>query len=164
MKQPLNHFNTDGNAHMVDIGAKADTERTAIVEGFIHLQPETLQRIADNDHKKGDVLAVARLAAIMGAKKTPDLIPLCHPIAITHIDVDFALNQAEESGGDYTVRCQVTCKTVGKTGIEMEALVACNTALMTIYDMCKAMDRGMTISNVRLLAKRGGASGDWQSR
>lgn len=164
MKQPLNHFNTDGNAHMVDIGAKADTERTAIVEGFIHLQPETLQRIADNDHKKGDVLAVARLAAIMGAKKTPDLIPLCHPIAITHIDVDFALNQAEESGGDHTVRCQVTCKTVGKTGIEMEALVACNTALMTIYDMCKAMDRGMTISNVRLLAKRGGASGDWQSR
>lgn len=159
MKQALNHFNADGNAHMVDIGDKANTERTAVVEGFIQLKPETLQLIAEKGHKKGDVLAVARLAAIMGAKKTPDLIPLCHPIAITHIDIDFTLDKKNSK-----VRCEVTCKTVGKTGIEMEALVACNTALMTIYDMCKAVDRGMTISSVRLLEKCGGVSGDWQQK
>lgn len=143
---------------MVDIGDKVDSERQAVAEGYIHLQPSTLSVIADsgNGHHKGDVLAVARLAAIMGAKKTADLIPLCHPIPITHIDVAFSLLDQENA-----VRCQVTCKTVGKTGIEMEALVACNLALMTVYDMCKAVDRGMTIDRVRLLKKQGGASGAW---
>ncbi len=144
---------------MVNISDKADSERQALVEGFIAVKPETLQLIADKGHKKGDVLAVARLAAIMGAKKTADLIPLCHPIAITHINVDFTLDN-----DNHRIRCQVMCKTVGKTGIEMEALVACNTALMTIYDMCKAVDRGMTINGVRLLAKSGGASGDWAQK
>lgn len=152
----LTHFNTDGNAHMVDIGEKADSERIAVVEGFIHVLPETLTLIADKGHKKGDVLQVARLAGIMAAKKTADIIPLCHPIPITHINVEFELLPEENA-----VYCQVTCKTVGKTGIEMEALVACNTALMTIYDMCKAVDRGMTINCVRLTQKSGGKSGDF---
>lgn len=156
MNNSFTHFNDDGNAHMVNISQKADTEREAVVEGYIRLRPETLQLIAEKGHKKGDVLTVARLAAIMGAKKTPDLIPLCHPITITHIDVDFTLDSEKN-----TLRCEVSCKTVGKTGIEMEALVACNTALMTIYDMCKAVDRGMTIDGVRLLEKCGGVSGHW---
>lgn len=152
----LSHFNADGDAHMVDISDKADTERLAVVEGLIHLLPETLTLIAEKGHKKGDVLQVARLAAIMGAKKTADLIPLCHPIAITHLDVSFEFIEQPSA-----VRCQVNAKTTGKTGIEMEALVACNTALMTIYDMCKAVDRGMTINGVRLLQKSGGKSGDY---
>lgn len=150
----LTHFNADGKAHMVNIGDKADSQRLAVVEGFIHVKVQTLSLIAEGNHKKGDVLSVARLAAIMAAKKTADIIPLCHPIPITHIDVDFALLDPENA-----VRCQVTCQTTGKTGIEMEALVACNTALMTIYDMCKAVDRGMTINGVRLLEKSGGKSG-----
>ncbi len=153
----LTHFNQDGNAHMVDIGGKDNTERIAIVEGFIQVLPETLKKIAEKSHKKGDVLQVARLAGIMAAKKTADIIPLCHPIPITHIDIAFELSEVKNS-----VRCEVICKTVGKTGIEMEALVACNTALMTIYDMCKAVDRGMTINNVRLLQKSGGKSGNYQ--
>ncbi len=153
----LTHFNQDGNAHMVDISGKDNTERVAIVEGFIQVLPETLKKITEKGHKKGDVLQVARLAAIMAAKKTADIIPLCHPIPITHIDIAFELSEIKNS-----VRCEVTCKTVGKTGIEMEALVACNTALMTIYDMCKAVDRGMTINNVRLLQKSGGKSGNYQ--
>lgn len=152
----LTHFNASGDAHMVDVGNKADTERTAVVEGFIELLPETLQLIADKGHKKGDVLSVARLAGIMAAKKTADIIPLCHPIPITHIDVIFNLLPESDE-----IRCEVTCKTVGKTGIEMEALVACNAALMTIYDMCKAVDRGMTINKVKLLEKSGGKSGDY---
>lgn len=155
--QQFTHFNPDGNAHMVDIGNKVDSERLAVVEGFIQVLPETLKKIADKGHKKGDVLQIARLAGIMSAKKTADIIPLCHPIPITHIDIDFELLHT-----DSTVRCEVTCKTVGKTGIEMEAIVACNTALMTIYDMCKAVDRGMTINGVRLLEKSGGKSGHYQ--
>ncbi len=163
----LTHFNQDGNAHMVDIGEKSDTERTAVVEGFIQILPETLKKITDKGHKKGDVLQVARLAGIMAAKKTADIIPLCHPIPITHIDIDFQLLESGQqknkpSENKTAVRCEVTCKTVGKTGIEMEALVACNTALMTIYDMCKAVDRGMTINGVQLLQKTGGKSGDYQ--
>lgn len=141
---------------MVDIGPKADTERLAVVEGFIHMQAKTLQLINSKGHKKGDVLAVARLAAIMAAKKTAELIPLCHPIAITHINVGF-----ESFADTPSIRCQVTCKTLGKTGIEMEALVACNTALMTIYDMCKGIDRSMCINQVRLIKKSGGKSGDF---
>lgn len=152
----LTHFNHSGETHMVDIGDKANTERVAVVEGFIHVKPETLQLIIDGGHKKGDVLSVARLAAIMAAKKTADVIPLCHPISITHINVGFDILTEKNA-----VRCEVTCKTVGKTGIEMEALMACNTALMTIYDMCKAVDRGMTINTVRLLEKSGGKSGDF---
>jgi len=152
----LNHFNQDGHAHMVDIGDKADSERQAIVEGCIHLLPETKALIASGEHKKGDVLGIARLAAIMAAKKTADLIPLCHPIAITHIDVVF-----KPCDQPSALSCRVSCKTLGKTGIEMEALVACNTALMTIYDMCKAVDRGMTINNVRLIKKSGGKSGEY---
>lgn len=139
---------------MVDVGDKADSKRTAVVEGFIDMLPTTRQLIADGGYQKGDVLSVARLAAIMAAKKTPDIIPLCHPIPITHINVGFELLTDR-------IRCEVCCKTVGKTGIEMEALVACNTALMTIYDMCKAVDRGMTINHVRLMQKSGGKSGDF---
>ncbi|MBS9778015.1 MAG: cyclic pyranopterin monophosphate synthase MoaC [Gammaproteobacteria bacterium] len=152
----LTHFNTSGDAHMVDIGNKNDTERTAVVEGYIHMLPATLTLIETGKHKKGDVIQVARLAAIMAAKKTADIIPLCHPIPITHIDVGIEILDKE-----HAVRCEVTCKTVGKTGIEMEALIACNTALMTIYDMCKAVDRGMIINNVKLLEKSGGKSGDF---
>lgn len=156
----LNHFNADGNAHMVDISGKDDTQRSAVVAGFIELLPKTQRLIAEKGHKKGDVLAIARLAAIMAAKKTADIIPLCHPIPITHIDVDLSLVNTPVH--PHAVRCEVTCQTFGKTGIEMEALVACNTALMTIYDMCKAVDRGMTINNVQLLQKSGGKSGDYQ--
>lgn len=155
----LTHFNPDGNAHMVDIGDKADSERVAVVEGFIHVLPETLSLIADKGHKKGDVLQVARLAGIMAAKKTADIIPLCHPIPITHINVVLELLPENNA-----IRCEVTCKTWGKTGIEMEALVACNTTLMTIYDMCKAVDRGMTINHVRLIEKSGGKSGDYRRK
>lgn len=152
----LTHFNTDGNAHMVDIGNKADSQRVAVVEGYIHVLPSTLSLIADKGHKKGDVLQVARLAGIMAAKKTADIIPLCHPIPITHIDVVLELLLDKQA-----VRCEVTCKTVDKTGIEMEALLACNATLMTIYDMCKAVDRGMTINHVKLLRKSGGQSGNF---
>lgn len=152
----LTHFNTAGDAHIVDIGDKADTERVAVVEGFIHVEADTLTRVAEGGHHKGDVLGVARLAGIMAAKKTADIIPLCHPIAITHIDITFDLLPTKQA-----LRCEVNCKTIGKTGIEMEALVACNTALMTIYDMCKAVDRSMTINGVRLLKKTGGKSGDF---
>ncbi len=156
MNKNLSHFNQQGEAHIVDIGDKNDSERLAIVEGFIRVQPETLVAIQQGKHKKGDVLAVARIAGIMAAKKTADIIPLCHPIPITHIDIIFELIAA-----DNAVRCQASCQTVGKTGIEMEALVACNTALMTIYDMCKAIDRTMTINGVRLLEKSGGQSGNF---
>lgn len=152
----LTHFNSQGDAHMVDISDKLDSHRTAVVEGYIHLLPKTLALLEQGGHKKGDVLQIARLAAIMAAKRTADIIPLCHPITISHIDVLFGL-----SAKNNNVRCEVTCKSTGKTGIEMEALVACNTALMTIYDMCKGVDRGMTINGVRLLHKSGGKSGDY---
>lgn len=156
----LNHFNTEGHTHMINIGDKNETQRQAVVEGFIDILPQTQRLIAEKGHKKGDVLAVARLAAIMAAKKTADIIPLCHPIPITHIDVVLQLVNNTNSHPS-AIRCEVTCKTIGKTGIEMEALVACNTALMTIYDMCKGVDRGMTITGVRLLQKSGGQSGDY---
>ena len=142
---------------MVDVGDKALTHRTAITEGYIEMQPETLQLIIDGRHKKGDVLAVARIAGIMASKKTSDLIPLCHPLPITHVEINLTAETDHNR-----VRCQTTVKTHGQTGVEMEALNATQIALLTIYDMCKAVDRGMVIQSVRLLEKDGGKSGHWR--
>jgi len=153
----LTHFNAAGNAHMVDISTKADTDRTAVTEGFIKMETSTLQRIIKGDNKKGDVLGIARIAGIMASKKTADLIPLCHPLPITHVDIQLDIETAKSR-----VRCQTTVSTSGKTGVEMEALNATQVALLTIYDMCKAVDRGMTIQGVCLLEKQGGKSGHWK--
>ncbi len=152
----LTHFNTRGEAHMVDIGDKAVTRREAVAGGRILMAPETLKLIRDGGHKKGDVLGIARVAGIMAAKKTSDLIPLCHPLSLTHVDI--ALDAHERDDG---VTCKVTAQTDGKTGIEMEALNAVQVSLLTIYDMCKAVDRGMVIEAVQLQKKSGGKSGDW---
>ncbi len=151
----LTHFNQAGEAHMVDVGQKDSTERVAIAEGFISMQAQTLDLIMAGEHKKGDVLGIARIAGIMAAKKTSELIPLCHPLMLTHISVDLQPRQN-------TVYCQTTVKTTGQTGVEMEALNAVQVALLTIYDMCKAVDRGMTIEQVRLQKKAGGKSGVWE--
>jgi cyclic pyranopterin phosphate synthase len=153
----LTHFNQSGEAHMVDVGEKAVTQRTAVTEGYIEMQAETLKLIIDGGHQKGDVLAIARIAGIMASKKTADLIPLCHPLPITHVDIK--LNAEPEHN---RVRCLTTVKTSGQTGVEMEALTATQIALLTIYDMCKAVDRGMVIQSVQLLEKDGGKSGYWQ--
>ncbi len=152
----LNHFNDAGDAHMVDVGGKQVTLRKAQAQGRIQMQAETLQRIVDGTHKKGDVLGVARIAGIMAAKKTSDLVPLCHPIALTHVEIDLAADASINS-----VVCRASVETRGVTGVEMEALNAVQVCLLTIYDMCKAIDRGMVISDVALLAKSGGRSGDW---
>ena len=152
----LNHFNQRGEAHMVDVGEKNITQRTAIAEGTIRMQAETLQRIVQGAHKKGDVLGVARIAGVMAAKKTSDLIPLCHPLQLTHVDIQLNADEKEQS-----VHCIVEVKTDGKTGVEMEALTAVQITLLTIYDMCKAMDRGMLMSDIGLMKKSGGKSGDW---
>ena len=157
MTSDLTHFNAAGEARMVDVGNKEITHRVAMAEGAIQMLPATLQRILAGGHKKGDVLGIARIAGIMGAKKTAELIPLCHPLALTRIELD--LTPLPESGA---VRCQATVETQGRTGVEMEALTAVQVALLTIYDMCKAVDRGMTITNVRLLEKTGGKSGHWR--
>lgn len=157
MSDQLNHFNARGEAHMVDVGAKAVTVRRAVAEGEIHMQADTLQRIVRGENKKGDVLAVARIAGIMAAKKTADLVPLCHPLALSHIDIELNADEA-----DNTVTCVATVETSGQTGVEMEALTAVQITLLTVYDMCKAMDRGMTMNNIGLLSKSGGKSGDWQ--
>lgn len=156
MTSPLTHFDAQGQAHMVDVGGKPDTRRTAVAHGRIRMQPETLALIAAGNAKKGDVLGVARLAGIMAAKKTSDLIPLCHPIALTRVALDFELQHHE-----HAVLCRATTETVGPTGVEMEALTAVQVALLTIYDMCKAADRGMTINDVQLLEKHGGKSGSF---
>lgn len=153
----LTHLNESGEAHMVDVGAKAATAREAVAEGVIRMQPETLRLIVEGGHKKGDVLAVARVAGIMAAKKTAELIPLCHPIALTRVEVALA-----PDSGASLVRCRATAATTGQTGVEMEALTAVQIALLTIYDMCKAVDRGMTITDVGLVAKSGGKSGTWR--
>jgi cyclic pyranopterin phosphate synthase len=153
---PLTHFDAQGQAHMVDVGAKAATHRVAVATGSIRMQRATFELIASGTAKKGDVIGIARVAAIQGAKRTPDLIPLCHPIALTRVAVDFELDAVLPG-----VRCRVTAETVGATGVEMEALTAVQVGLLTIYDMCKAADRGMVIEGVRLLEKRGGKSGDW---
>ena len=152
----LTHLNAQGQAHMVDVGDKAHTKRTAVATGSITMLPETLQLITKGEAKKGDVLGIARIAAIQASKKTSDLIPLCHPIALTSVKVNFDVLEAES-----TITCQVTCETVGQTGVEMEALTAVQVALLTIYDMCKAVDRGMVMREIKLLEKHGGKSGDW---
>jgi len=152
----LTHFNTSGEAHMVDIGQKAATHRVAVSAGEITMQPETLALIKQGNHKKGDVLGIARIAGIMASKKTADLIPLCHPLSLTHVDVEFEIDDKNNA-----VKCQVKAETSGQTGIEMEALCAVQVCLLTIYDMCKAVDRGMRINQVRLLEKSGGKSGHW---
>jgi cyclic pyranopterin phosphate synthase len=153
----LTHFNAAGHAHMVDVGDKAVTQRTAVTQGYIQMQAKTLELIVAGQHKKGDVLGIARIAGIMASKKTADLIPLCHPLPLTHVDIqlnpDFERNR---------VTCQTTVKTQGQTGVEMEALMATQVALLTIYDMCKAVDRGMVIESVQLIEKKGGKSGHWQ--
>lgn len=152
----LNHFNQRGEAHMVDVGDKSITQRRAIAEGGISMQSQTLQRIIQGEHKKGDVLGVARIAGVMAAKKTADLIPLCHPLQLTNVDVQLTVDEKNSS-----VHCLVEVKTTGQTGVEMEALTAVQITLLTIYDMCKAMDRGMTMNNIGLVSKSGGKSGDW---
>jgi cyclic pyranopterin phosphate synthase len=152
----LTHFDSDGKAHMVDVGGKSETRRIAVASGTIRMLPETLDSILEGSAKKGDVLGVARIAAIQGAKRTSELIPLCHPVALTRIGVEFETNKTNSS-----VQCTVTAETVGRTGVEMEALSAVGVALLTVYDMCKAVDRGMQIDNIRLLRKSGGKSGDW---
>lgn len=142
---------------MVDISKKQETSRVAVAAGEIQMQTETLVGILNQQHKKGDVLGIARVAGIMAAKKTAEMIPLCHPLAISAIEIQFADN--ENTG---TIECTCTVQTEGRTGVEMEALIATQTALLTIYDMCKAVDRGMLINNVRLLKKSGGKSGEWE--
>jgi cyclic pyranopterin phosphate synthase len=156
MTNPLTHFDQHGQAHMVDIGEKAETHRIAVATGLISMLPATLALIQSGTSKKGDVLGIARIAAIQAAKKTSDLIPLCHPIFLTRIAVSFDVNEALSS-----ISCTVTSETYGKTGVEMEALTAVSACLLTIYDMCKAADRGMTISEIKLLEKQGGKSGHW---
>jgi cyclic pyranopterin monophosphate synthase len=152
----LTHFNAQGHAHMVDISDKAHSKRVAIAEGRIHMQAATLQTILQGNAKKGDVLGIARIAAIQASKKTSDLIPLCHPLSLSRVEVSFVVDEAEHS-----VVCRVQCETTGQTGVEMEALTAVQVGLLTIYDMCKAIDRGMTMDGIRLLEKHGGKSGDW---
>ena len=152
----LTHFNAAGAAHMVDVGAKAETTRVARAGGRIRMAPTTFALIRDGNAKKGDVLGIARIAAIQASKRTPDLIPLCHPIALTRVGVEFTLDEAAA-----TVSIEVTTETVGRTGVEMEALTAAMIGLLTIYDMCKAVDRGMVIEAVQLLEKIGGKSGHW---
>ncbi len=152
----LNHFNDAGEAHMVDIGDKAASARRAVAEGRIRMQPETLALILEGGHRKGDVLGVARVAGIMGAKRTADLIPLCHPLALTRVEIDLYA-----AGDAPAICCRASVETRGQTGVEMEALTAVQITLLTIYDMCKAVDRGMILDDVRLLEKSGGKSGNW---
>ena len=154
----LTHFDAQGQAHMVDVGAKPATHRIAVATGRIRMQPATLALVQSGTAKKGDVLGVARIAAIQAAKRTADLIPLCHPLPLTHVAVQWQVDEA-----DSAVHCLATVETVGRTGVEMEALTAVQLGLLTIYDMCKAVDRGMTIGDVRLLEKRGGKSGEWKA-
>jgi cyclic pyranopterin monophosphate synthase len=152
----LSHFDAHGQAHMVDVSAKAATHRVAVAEGWIRMQPATLRLIEHGEAKKGDVIGVARIAAIQAAKRTAELIPLCHPLPLTRVAVDFEIDAAGSRIG-----CRVRTETLGPTGVEMEALTAVQIGLLTIYDMCKAVDRGMVIDGVRLLEKRGGKSGDF---
>ena len=152
----LTHFNQAGEARMVDVGDKAVTVRRAVAAGRIGMLPQTLELIEQGGHKKGDVLGVARVAGIMATKRTAELVPMCHPLSLTHVSIDFELDSAGSA-----IECRVTAETRGQTGVEMEALTGVQVALLTIYDMCKAVDRGMVIDAVRLLAKSGGKSGDW---
>ncbi len=153
----LTHFNQSGDAHMVDVGEKASSHRVAVAQGRIQMQANTLALIQSGSHKKGDVLGIARVAGIMAAKKTADLVPLCHPLALTHVDIDLQTDSTLPG-----VICTSTVETRGQTGVEMEALTATQVALLTIYDMCKAVDRGMTMTDIQLLKKSGGKSGTWE--
>lgn len=155
----LTHFDNSGQAHMVDVGDKAHTKRIAVASGNITMQASTLGLIKQGDAKKGDVLGIARIAAIQASKKTADLIPLCHPIPLTKVSVAFDIDEANSS-----ISCTVTTQTTGQTGVEMEALTAVSVGLLTIYDMCKAVDRGMVISEVKLQQKSGGKSGEWTAK
>jgi len=154
----LTHFDESGQAHMVDVGDKASTHRIAIATGTICMLPETFKMVEDGTHKKGDVLGIARIAGIQASKKTADLIPLCHPLALTHVSLEFQSNSKDNS-----ITCQVRAETTGPTGVEMEALTAVQVTLLTIYDMCKAIDRGMVIGDIKLLEKCGGKSGKWKA-
>jgi cyclic pyranopterin phosphate synthase len=156
MTGKLTHFDAGGQAHMVDVGGKAETHRVARATGRIVMQPDTLRLIQQGDAKKGDVLGIARIAAIQAAKRTPDLIPLAHPLAITKVSAEFTVLPGENA-----IACVATVETFGRTGVEMEALTAVNVGLLTIYDMVKAVDRGMVMSDIRLLEKHGGKSGSW---
>ena len=150
------HFDESGQAHMVDVGQKDHTHRIAVATGMISMQKDTFAAIKAGSHKKGDVIGIARIAAIQATKKSPDLIPLCHPIALTRVAVEFNLHEEKSA-----IQCTVTTETVGQTGVEIEALTGVQIGLLTIYDMCKAVDRGMVMSDVRLLEKSGGKSGAW---
>lgn len=152
----LTHFDQSGDAHMVDVGEKAATLRTAVAVGRIEMQSQTLEMIRKGEHGKGDVLGVARIAGIMAAKKTAELIPLCHPLALTKVSIDF-----DSHDDNHSIECRATVQTRGPTGVEMEALTAVHITLLTIYDMCKAVDRGMQMQDIGLLHKSGGKSGEW---
>jgi cyclic pyranopterin phosphate synthase len=156
MTEKLTHFDERGAARMVDVAGKAETRRVAIAAGSIRMLPQTLALVASGTSKKGDVLGVARIAAIQAAKRTSELIPLCHPVALTSVAVDFAIDEKNSR-----VECRATVECTAKTGVEMEALTAVQVGLLTVYDMCKAVDRGMTIESVRLLEKHGGKSGSY---
>lgn len=156
MSDKLTHLDEQGRADMVDVGDKPDTDRVAVAEGAIYVQPETLRLIKEGNMKKGDVITIARIAGIMGAKKTSDLIPLCHPVPITKIGIDLSLDESANA-----IRIRAQARTLGKTGIEMEVLTAVSIAALTIYDMAKAVDRSMRIGDIRLLEKRGGVHGDY---
>ncbi len=156
MAPPLTHFDAQGQAHMVDVSAKAETHRVARATGVIRMQPATLRLVAEGRAAKGDVLGIARIAAIQGAKRTADLVPLCHPLPITRVAVELALEPEAAQ-----LRCTAQVETFGRTGVEMEALTAVQVGLLTVYDMCKAVDRGMVMDGIRLLRKSGGKSGEW---
>jgi len=153
---PLTHFNAQGQAHMVDVAAKDETHRVARARGSIRMQAATLELIASGQTSKGDVIGIARIAAIQAAKRTAELIPLCHPLPLTHVSAEFEIDSAAGA-----VHCTVQAETLGRTGVEMEALTAVQVGLLTVYDMCKAVDRGMVIGDIRLLEKSGGRSGHW---
>jgi cyclic pyranopterin monophosphate synthase len=155
---PLTHFDAQGQAHMVDVSAKAETHRVARASGVIRMRPETLALIQSGSAKKGDVIGIARVAAIQASKRTAELVPLCHPLPITRVTVDFELDAAHS-----LVRCTAQVETLGRTGVEMEALTAVQVGLLTVYDMCKAADRGMVMGDIRVLEKHGGKSGDWSA-
>ena len=159
MTQKLTHFDQRGSAHMVDVGPKAETHRVAVASGSIHMKPATFRLVQSGTSKKGDVLGVARVAAILGAKRTSELIPLCHPVALTSVAVEFKLDKKKSR-----VACRATVECTGKTGVEMEALTAVQVGLLTIYDMCKAVDRGMTMEDIHVVEKRGGKSGTYKKR
>jgi cyclic pyranopterin phosphate synthase len=159
----LSHLDEEGQARMVSVGAKADTERVAVARGRITMQPETLALIERGGAKKGDVITVAKVAGIQAAKRTHELIPMCHPLLLTHVEVEMEASGAERAEGKAWIDVEATVRTTGKTGVEMEALTAASVAALTVYDMCKAVDRGMHISDLRLVYKSGGKSGEWQA-